>query len=215
MDPIKARGKCIGKVALKVQSSTLWTCGSAGYLWPRSNLGVISHVRKRHLPVSRVSHVFDLVCHEQGPILKPTARGRPRGLKSGGVFSPRNRCVSRAAGQLGRVVWRGFSGVKPLEFVVKEMDSSCRQLPFHTNRKQVFGISRPFSVRLTRVSLSSCIPPGWLSLANPLLGHSTWNLGRSLLQHDFHAPLSLSELPLVHSDPHRLEFFIKTINIHL
>lgn len=160
MDPIKARGKCIGKVALKVQSSTLWTCGSAGYLWPRSNLGVISHVRKRHLPVSRVSHMFDLVCHEQGPILKPTARGRPRGLKSGGVFSPRNRCVSRAAGQLGRVVWRGFSGVKPLEFVVKEMDSSCRQLPFHTNRKQVFGISRPFSVRLTRVSLSSCIPPG-------------------------------------------------------
>lgn len=41
--------------------------------------------------------------------------------------------LSRAVGPLGRVSWQGFSSVKLLEFVVKEMNSSCRQLRFHPN----------------------------------------------------------------------------------
>lgn len=106
----------------------LRTCG-----WnPRpATWGLISRVRKRHLPVSSVGHMFEslnLACHEQGLILKPTTRGRP-----GEVFGARNRCWSPAVGQFGRVACRGFSSVKLLESVVKEMNSSCRQLLFHGN----------------------------------------------------------------------------------
>lgn len=93
----------------------------------RRSIGTVA-LKAQQLFRTRDSRVFDLARQEEGFIPKPTTRGGPRGLRSGEGFSTRNRCLSRAVGQLGRVAWRGFSSVKLLEFVVKEMNSSCRQL---------------------------------------------------------------------------------------